>query len=90
MRGISIFSPCLFHSCCKFAVSLGSTRSISLPWILFDLIWKIGVAPALRDLLPPMGSSRFVISRLYAIHIAADGIFKIHDISALRDSYRRP
>jgi hypothetical protein len=49
------------------------------------MIWKIGVAPALRDLSPPMGSSRFVISRLYAIHIAADEIFKIRDIPALRD-----
>jgi hypothetical protein len=38
---------------------------------------------------PPMRSSKFVTSRLYAIYIAADEIFKIRDISALRDLSRR-
>jgi hypothetical protein len=42
-----------------------------------------------RFKLSLMGSSKFVTSRLYAIHIGADGIFKMRDISALRDSYRR-
>jgi hypothetical protein len=33
--------------------------------------------------------AEFVSSRLYAIYIAADEIFKVRVVSALRDLYRR-
>jgi hypothetical protein len=55
----------------------------------FSSSYCIFLSDSTRFISPPMRSSKFVTSRLYAIYLAADEIFKMHDISALRDLYRR-
>jgi hypothetical protein len=56
-----------------FLESRGSTWYMSPPWMLICPICKISL----------------VSSWLYAIYIAADEIYKIHVVSALRDLHRR-
>jgi hypothetical protein len=54
-------------------------------WDLQNL-WHLG---STRFISPPMRFLQFVTSRLYAIYIVADKIFKFCIILALRDLYRR-